>query len=164
MIDRKVFSRWMAVFGDRVGRQLEPETLTAYYAAMTEDLDSETFQRAALQVFKTHGYNSWPAAIDFVRAGVELRRVKDAEIRATQKLLAGYREQPPASDAMVEEFSRTWREVLADCDPARTRRWSPRTGDDGAWLTDETRPATPPAPDDDALRAAQNDDADREVA
>jgi hypothetical protein len=161
MLDRKTFARIMRVFADRIGRGLEADTQAMYYATLGEELDTETFQRAAVLVFKTHGYNTWPAPGAFLDAAKLVRHERDAEIKQTQKLLAAYSEIPAPRDEAVEEFGRLWRQHLADCDPSRPRRPAPRTGDDGAWLTDETRPV--PAPDD-AVRAEQDADADREVA
>lgn len=164
MLDRNTFARVMRVFADRIGRGLEADTQAMYYATLGEELDTETFQRAAVLVFKTHGYNTWPAPGAFLDAAKLVRHERDAEIKQTQKLLAAYSEIPAPRDEAVEEFGRLWRQQLADCAPEAVRRAHLaerlRPNDGAEWLTDETRPTSP----DDALRAEQDADADREVA
>jgi hypothetical protein len=168
-LSERVFAEWQAIFASRIGRPQLDSAQVADYKAYCRVFDSdEDFEAAAQYVYERwKAWDAWPAPIEFESARVTLRRVPDAEIKATYaQYIAPARQLPPPKSEAVSAFGRAWRDALtrAGADPEsleQERRASRRAVHADDWLTDERRAAC--APDVvDSVEALQNHDADRE--
>jgi hypothetical protein len=144
MISEHTFAGWMGVFEQRLGKPLDELAFGAYFGALRDKFrDDAEFSAAAQRVFEKHAWNTWPAPIEFESAAADLRRLPDAEVRATLRAIdASRRLAPPrthARDAVLEEFGDDWRAQLAHCAPTSHRRLADRPAGDDPWLTDERR-------------------------
>jgi len=75
MIDATVFSKWLRVFAERIGKPLSTETAAVYYATLADELDTAQFETAMQRIFRDHVYATWPspkAIIETVRPTVAL--------------------------------------------------------------------------------------------
>jgi hypothetical protein len=110
VIDQNVFDAIMGAFAERLGKPLGETASVMYYAALSEELTTDEFQRAARVVFKQHRFNTWPAAADFLDAA---RGNVTAPAIEQDRFAAGV-----AADVVLREATwpngRTWPQVAAD--------------------------------------------------
>lgn len=68
MIDREIFKRLFTAFGNRIGKDLDPDTAAMYYATLSAELTTEEFQTGMACVFRDHGYATWPIPKQIIEA------------------------------------------------------------------------------------------------
>lgn len=118
-IDETLFENWQRTFASRIGRPQLPHAQVADYRAFCRIFASDQeFHDAAQHVYEHWAsWNAWPAPIEFEHARALLRRQPDAEVRATQQLLAAANAIPAPKPETVAAFGQMWRAELADAEP-----------------------------------------------
>jgi hypothetical protein len=173
-LSHRVFAEWQAIFASRIGRpQMDAAQRADYLAFCRVFDDDDDFTRAAQRVYERWAsWDAWPAPIEFESARATLRRVPDAEIKATLRTIDESRRLAPPPGAFdgeraasLDAFGAAWRTQLAHCSPeaceqARRDAVQGGTGVD-PWLTDERHDAVFPP---ETLASQIDADADRDAA
>lgn len=113
-IDRAVFGLWMAAIGDRIGRRLDEATLAVYRAELGARFDTAGFIAAARALFARPLYAQWPGPDEFVKAAhPDAVAYPVPGVAETLARIDAERAAPPPRPETLEDFSRTWRTLVA---------------------------------------------------
>ena len=136
MIDKERFKYWMTVLADRTGKVLGEATAREYFAALTAELDTPSFERGARECFKSCTY--FPTVreiVDAARPPMDWATRNAAQIETTRAsdllawryrkerlaAIAAWREHAPAAhDALLAEVCARYGLEPGIFDPPKT--------------------------------------------